>query len=197
MKRAIIQYLGPYHREHGETPSVRTIAQHFRISTATLYRLFPGGIAEACHHADVPVPERRIQQAHAATASRTRPLAPTVPTSHRPAVQAQNASTPQEVTVPWSEVAGGLADRLLCYVAVWGADFFTSPTYRKLRAIQRFTRERGETLSMCEIVDEVLDAYLATSGHFYWDGRIVPVLYTPPAYGSPSTGTPRLIWTPP
>jgi hypothetical protein len=197
LRPAIVQYISEYHRVNGQAPSVRTIARQFHISTATFYRLFPDRIAEACRLADVPVPDERIRQAHAANTTRAQELSRTIPASPHTTVQARNALPQRNVSVPWMDVVSSLADRLLRYTSVLGDDFFTSPTYRKLRAVQQHAQERGEPFSAQAILDEGLDAYLATSGHWYWNGRIVPILYTPPAHGSPSTGTPRLLWTPP
>jgi hypothetical protein len=73
--------------------------------------------------------------------------------------------------------------------------------FKRAHAIgSKFASERGQEVSIREIVNEVLDEYLATLRHRYFDGRIIPI---PPSNPQPvfspafGPGTPRLIWTPP
>lgn len=68
LKEAIIQYIKECYERSKKPPSLRKISEHFReLNFARFYKIFLGGIREACALADVPIPMERIKRTEKAT----------------------------------------------------------------------------------------------------------------------------------
>lgn len=67
----VLEFVGRYHGEKGVPPSLADIHRHLGISMRRLYDKFPGGIAEICQLANVPVPEKRLGMVEKAVKART------------------------------------------------------------------------------------------------------------------------------
>jgi len=64
-KTTIIQYYKKYYKLHNEAPSLKKVFEHFKkqkLYYAKFYDIFPGGQAEACKLAEIPIPEERLKQ---------------------------------------------------------------------------------------------------------------------------------------
>ena len=76
LKEAAIQYVKKCYERNKKVPSLRKIFKHFKkekLSFTRFYKIFPGGMSEACALAAVPVPMERIKRTEKATnASRRR-----------------------------------------------------------------------------------------------------------------------------
>ena len=62
LKQDIVQYTRDFYSRNREPPSVRQIIHKCGISFSRFYKLFPGGLSEACRLAGVPVPMQRINK---------------------------------------------------------------------------------------------------------------------------------------
>jgi len=61
IKEATVDFIAKYYKEKGVAPSIRNICDVVpRLSNRKFYRLFKGGIAEACKLAGVSIPHDRI-----------------------------------------------------------------------------------------------------------------------------------------
>lgn len=65
LRQAILQYFEECCERGEEAPSLRKTFKRFRkekLNNVHFYKLFPGGLAEACKLAGVPVPKKRISR---------------------------------------------------------------------------------------------------------------------------------------
>lgn len=65
LRQAILQYFKEFCERGEEVPSLRKMFKRFRkekLNNTRFYMLFPGGLAEACRLAGVPVPKKRIRR---------------------------------------------------------------------------------------------------------------------------------------
>lgn len=61
LKKVIIDYAKEFYGEYKKAPSIRQIITRFKaekLNRSKLYKFYPGGLAEVCRLAGIPVPER-------------------------------------------------------------------------------------------------------------------------------------------
>jgi|GEM_PF-4437567 len=72
-KELIIDFARKHYKKHGKPPSIRLIARKHRrlgVTRSNIYELFPGGLAEICRLAGVPIPKQRIKATQQALKAR-------------------------------------------------------------------------------------------------------------------------------
>lgn len=62
IKEAALRFIREYYAKHGKPSSVELMCREVEgLSRRKFYKIFRGGMAEACKQAGIPVPEERIK----------------------------------------------------------------------------------------------------------------------------------------
>jgi len=69
-KTAVLEFVKAQYESLQSVPSIGSIVKKLKLSRVRLYKLFPGGLAQICREAGVPVPTERSRAVEAALAAR-------------------------------------------------------------------------------------------------------------------------------